>query len=259
MTDLQNAFCLRLGLSNTKHVVFEDLHEILLKMGTIIPYENIDIVNKKIKEVSRVSIQDKLLIRKRGGMCYELNLLLYYFLADSGFDVYMGKGTLYDSEAREWEPYDTHTFIILKYQNKKYIIDNGLAARNPLYPIPLNEDIISSQTGNYRIGKQDTEKGDYILEMNKENKVKKKGSWEAIYAFSLDKINEQTIQHLVLEYQEIFSKKQMIFKLTDDGYITLTQQNITRTKYGTKTKKAINKEMFNQILVDVFGISQENR
>ncbi|EJR91036.1 hypothetical protein IKE_05709 [Bacillus cereus VD196] len=258
MMDLKSNFFERLGLFK-KNVSFENLHDILLKMGRAIPYENIDIVNKKVKEISRAKIQDKLLVRRRGGMCYELNLLLYYVLSDSGFDVYMGKGTLYDSKTREWERYDTHTFVILQYKKEQYIIDGGLASRNPLYPIPLNGEIISSYTGKHRIDKRFTKKGNYILEMNKEDTIKKNDNWEIVYAFNLDKINERTIQQLVLEYQKIFSQKQMLFKFTDNGYITLTQQNITRTTNGKKKKIAINNEMFNQILVEVFDILPENQ
>ena len=62
-----------------KEVTFDDLNEILLKMGLILPYENLDIMAGTIKDISKKNLVEKLLIQKRGGLCYELNSLLYYF------------------------------------------------------------------------------------------------------------------------------------------------------------------------------------
>ena len=62
-----------------KEITFNDLDEILLNMGMILPYENLDIMAGTIKNISKNSLVEKLLIQKRGGLCYELNSLLYYF------------------------------------------------------------------------------------------------------------------------------------------------------------------------------------
>ena len=62
-----------------KEITFDDLDAILLKMGLILPYENLDIMAGTIKNISKNNLIEKLLIQKRGGLCYELNSLLYYF------------------------------------------------------------------------------------------------------------------------------------------------------------------------------------
>ncbi|PGS57871.1 arylamine N-acetyltransferase, partial [Bacillus cereus] len=88
--------------------------------------------------MSRTNIQEKLLLNKRGGLCYELNSLLYYFLSDCGFDVYRVAGTVYDLSGNKWKPDDGHVIIILKHENQKYIIDGGFASHLPLHPVPFN-------------------------------------------------------------------------------------------------------------------------
>ncbi|AVF22709.1 hypothetical protein ERICI_02898 [Paenibacillus larvae subsp. larvae] len=50
MTELQSVFFSR--LNPVENVQFDNLHEILLKMGYILPYENLDVMGKNIKEIS---------------------------------------------------------------------------------------------------------------------------------------------------------------------------------------------------------------
>jgi N-hydroxyarylamine O-acetyltransferase len=51
-----------------------------------IPFENLDIHRKRPVEVSVAAIEEKLLGRERGGICYELNGLLARALRTLGFD-----------------------------------------------------------------------------------------------------------------------------------------------------------------------------
>ncbi|HGH4572442.1 TPA: arylamine N-acetyltransferase, partial [Bacillus thuringiensis] len=87
LTELQKNFFARLQMSSKEDIHFENLHEILQKMGYVLPYENLDVMDKNISKITRENVQNKLLLTHRGGLCYELNSLLYYFLIDCGFDV----------------------------------------------------------------------------------------------------------------------------------------------------------------------------
>lgn len=151
---------------------FEDLHTILLQMGHLLSYENIDIMEGNTKEFSRENIEEKLLLKNRGGLCYEINSLLYYFLCDCGFNVYQIAGTLYDPKTRKWNHDDGHVLIVLQHRNEKYIIDAGFVSYLSLHPVPFHGDSVTSVTGEYRVRKQNTEKGTHVLEMKKEKMEK---------------------------------------------------------------------------------------
>ncbi len=105
-------FFSKLKIPPKENVNFEDLHTIILQIGHLLPYENIDIMEGNTKEFSRENIEDKLLLKSRGGLCYEINSLLYYFLCDCGFKVYRIAGTLYDPKIRKWNPDDGHALIV---------------------------------------------------------------------------------------------------------------------------------------------------
>ncbi|EJR92073.1 N-hydroxyarylamine O-acetyltransferase [Bacillus cereus VD196] len=263
MTDLQNYFFSRLQIAPKEKVTFKDLPEILLQMGRMLPYENIDVMEGKSREISQTNLQEKLLLHNRGGLCYELNSLLYYFLRDCGFDVYRVAGTVYDVSGDKRKPDDGHVIIILKEGSQKYIVDGGFASYLPLYPVSFTGEVISSQTGKYRIRKQHTEKGTYLLEMRKgENaqflESELPDTWRTGYAFTLDKIDTRKvndIQYSIIHHPESpFNKGHIICKLTENGHISLTKRNFTKTYKGQTIKRAITEEEYHQILTEVFDI-----
>lgn len=243
MTNLQKEFFKRLKIP-AKEITFNDLDEILLNMGMILPYENLDIMAGTIKNISKNNLVEKLLIQKRGGLCYELNSLLYYFLMDCGFQVYKVAGTVYDLYDNKWKPDDGHVIIILHHNKKDYVIDAGFASHLPLHPVPFSGEVISSQTGEYRIRKRTTQKGTHILEMRKgangesTNFLQSEPSdeWKIGYAFTLDPIDEQkvnNIQKVIVEHKESpFNKGAITCKLTNYGHISLTNKNYTETFKG---------------------------
>ena len=165
---------------------------------------------------------------------------------DCGFQVYKVAGTVYDLYDNKWKPDDGHVIIILHHNNKDYVIDAGFASHLPLHPVPFNGEVISSQTGEYRICKRITPKGTHILEMRKgangesTNFLQSEPSdeWKIGYAFTLDPIDEKkvnNIQKVIVEHKESpFNKGAITCKLTDYGHVSLTNKNYTETFKGTK-------------------------
>ncbi|MGX5373575.1 arylamine N-acetyltransferase family protein [Bacillus cereus] len=266
LTELQKKFFLKLKITPKENVEFEDLHTILLQMGYLLPYENIDIMEGNMREFSRENIEEKLLLKNRGGLCYEINSLLYYFLFDCGFNVYRIAGTLYDPKIRKWNPDDGHALIVLQQKNEKYIIDAGFASYLPLQPVPFRGGSVTSVTGEYRVRKQTTAKGTHVLEMKKGINGETShfldsdltDNWSIGYAFYLNAINEKkvsAIQNMVIEHPESpVNKGNIICKLIEQGHISLTKQTFTETRHGKKSKKEITEKQYHQILRDKFNI-----
>ena len=50
-----------------------------------IHFENLDILNKRPLSLEREDLFRKMILFKRGGVCYELNGLFYYMLNELGF------------------------------------------------------------------------------------------------------------------------------------------------------------------------------
>jgi N-hydroxyarylamine O-acetyltransferase len=80
-------------------------------------------------------LYDRIVVRKRGGYCFEHNALLLAVLQDLGFDVqlflarviYMG----------DTHPGLTHQFSIVNFKDARYIVDVGFSYLGPRYPVSL--------------------------------------------------------------------------------------------------------------------------
>ena len=253
MTSLKEKMFTRLNLANRTEVRFEELNSILFAFAHTIPFENLDVIARNANTITMENLQNKILTTSRGGLCYELNTLFYYFLKDCGYDVQLALGTVYKNEINAWALEDGHITIILKYANERYLIDVGIASLVPLIPVPFTEEPVSSKNGSYRVRKRDTSKGNYVLERKDTN-----GEWKVCHAFYnriIDETVVNDVQKRVIEDEKsIFNKGPIAVKLTDYGHVSLTNTSLTEIIYGEKTKRVITEDQYRELLNTLFAI-----
>ncbi|KFN01010.1 arylamine N-acetyltransferase [Bacillus clarus] len=261
MTELQNQFFVRLNLNKQDTATFEDLNIIINAFANEIPFENLDIISDNTKKISKENLQKKILASSRGGLCYELNTLLYYFLQDCGFDVQLALGTVYKSDLEVWALEEAHITIILNYDNASYLVDVGIAALVPLIPVPFTGEVVTSKNGEYRVRRKDTGKGDYVLERRaiaSYDGTNENAEWKVCHAFYTRVIDESTVnevQRKVIEDEKsIFNKGPLTVKLTNCGHVSLTKESFTRLVHGQKSKCRITDSQYRELLYDIFHI-----
>ncbi|HEK9098837.1 arylamine N-acetyltransferase [Bacillus pfraonensis] len=261
MTEFQKMFFSRLNLEKQNTIAFEDLNKIIRTMAYEIPFENLDIVTGTTKEISKGNLQEKILMSSRGGLCYELNSIMYYFLKDCGFDVQLVLGTVYDRETEVWALEEGHVTIILNYNHAVYLIEVGLASVVPLMLVPFTGEVVKSINGEYRIRRENSDKGSYVLERRDVNllpKSKEQIEWKLCHAFHTDVIDEiilNRVQKKVIEDENSrFNKGPIVVKLMDSGYVSLTKESLTQTINGQKDKKLLTEQQYTEILEDKFNI-----
>ncbi|EEL69792.1 arylamine N-acetyltransferase family protein [Bacillus mycoides] len=262
MTDFQKQFFARLNIEEKHKVSFEDLPNIMYAMAQSVPFENLNILENNFKEISKENLKEKILINNRGGLCYELNPAMYYLLKDSKFDVHLVSGTVYNAANSIWAVDSGHIATVLQHHNELYLIEVGFGSYLPLSPVPFSGEIVHSVTGDYRIRKETTEKGNYILEMRKNNEFLDQSStddWTVGYAFYLEEVDEtkaNAAQKIIVEHEgSPFNKVPLVVKLTHDGHVSLTKDSLTVTKNRNKTKETITKEQYTNLLHSTFGIT----
>lgn len=141
-----------------------------------IPWENLDIVKKIPLSLDITNLIDKIIYRKRGGYCFELNALFGWLLRELGF-----KTT--DLFGRFWreEPITPakrrHHILQVEINDQKYITDVGVGVKAPYRPLQLVDGLIQEQGDeSYRL-QRDPCYGWVLYEM-------KKGQWHSIYSFT---------------------------------------------------------------------------
>ncbi|MDQ0888206.1 arylamine N-acetyltransferase [Paenibacillus sp. V4I9] len=80
MDELNGLFRKRIDIPENQKLTFETLDIILRKTATALPFENLSIISNKTSAITKEDLITKMLVKNEGGLCYQLNPLLYFFL-----------------------------------------------------------------------------------------------------------------------------------------------------------------------------------
>lgn len=258
MSELNDLFRKRIGFSENEIVEFEGLTQLLVKIALALPFENMGVINKNTRAVTEEELINKILRRNEGGLCYELNPLLYLFLKENGFQVSLVRGVVFNQAEQSWSTSGrTHVAILLTYEQELYLLDTGFGGNLPLTPVPLAGETVNSENGQFRVKQTDNQYGNHLFEMKRKYRD---DDWTIGYVFnSLERVNEWDeiveIQKIIEGSSESsFNKKPLLTKRTADGSITLTDTSCTILKNGVTTKESLDEEGFKERLGQYFGI-----
>lgn len=251
MKDLNYLFRQRIGFSEDEQITLENLDSVLERTAAAIPFENLCAIAGDDSVLSEDTLMDKIFMRNEGGLCYELNGILYLFLKENGLDVQLIQGAVYVAEKAIFSPTgSTHAAILLSYDNERYIVDTGFGGNLPLKPVPLDGMEVSTPSGEFRVVKEDSHFGDYFFEMKLKNKDT---GWRKGYALDslhpVKEVDELTgAKKIITEHPHSpFNKKPLLTKVTADGSMILTETSFTWWKDGQLVKEEIILERFKEL------------
>jgi N-hydroxyarylamine O-acetyltransferase len=249
----------RCGIGMDEVVRFESLGGVLERVAWSIPFENMCIMENRTAEITEQNLVRKVLERNEGGLCYELNTLLYFFLLENDFDATLYRAVTYNQMNQRWNTVGkTHVFTIIKHQDQQYIVDTGFGGNLPLKPVPLTGEIVSSSNGDFRVMQETSEYGDLIFYYKLKHKDQE---WKKGYAFDsrtgfkdIESLNE--VQKIIVEHPESsFNKKPLFNQLTESGSKTLTDTSYTVWIDGQTNKEEIDEDRFKRLAQENFGFS----
>lgn len=141
-----------------------------------VPYENLDILRRVPLSLEIPALLDKIVVRRRGGYCFELNALFGWLLRELGYSVT-------DLFARFWRdepnppPKRRHQVLKVEAEGASYLCDVGVGGIVPRRPIKLVEGLEHPQGDEcYRL-ERDADFGWMLCE-------RKKGEWSRLYSFT---------------------------------------------------------------------------
>ncbi len=161
MTDVA-AYLRRIGLAgfHAEHnrndaAALATLHRAHLET---VPYENLDIQLRRPISLRPTDILDKIVRRRRGGYCYELNGGFALLLRDLGFRVRIIEAAIQRATLGE-RAWGNHMALLVEADGQQWLADVGLGD-GFLAPLPLREGIhiqgpfpfgLSEQNGVWRM------------------------------------------------------------------------------------------------------------
>jgi N-hydroxyarylamine O-acetyltransferase len=147
-----------------------DLH---LAHATHIPFENLDVMLKRPIRIDLDGIQAKLVRGRRGGYCFEQNLLLAVVLEQIGFAV-----TLLSARVRLGTHRvipRTHVLLAVDAEGDRWLADVGFGSFGLLVPVPMLPAEYQQFVWRYRVAR---EADAWVL------KALIEGAWQDLYAFT---------------------------------------------------------------------------
>jgi N-hydroxyarylamine O-acetyltransferase len=144
-----------------------------------IPFENLDVQAGKNISLLGNDIVDKLINRKRGGYCYEVNGLFSLVLQKMGISHrFVAARPLVNTGVNP----KTHMAIIVTVEEEEYLVDLGFGGNGIREPLKLN-DTKAVQQGTETFALTKAENGDYLLQSLLHDE------WKNLYSFDLSHQN----------------------------------------------------------------------
>src|SRR5215471_14598082 len=123
MLDLE-AYFRRIGYSGSRAPTLETLAALHLLDPTAIPFENLDTLRGAPVRLDIDSLQRKLVLQRRGGYCFEQNLLFTHVLNALGFRVVgLGARVIWERPADAPRGPRTHMALLVPIGPESYLCD----------------------------------------------------------------------------------------------------------------------------------------
>ena len=138
-----------LGLTERPKADLDGLNALHSAHLLSIPYENLDVQLGRPVTIERDAILDKILRKKRGGWCYEMNGTLGWALEELGFDVTRATGAVMRQAVGE-AAVANHLVLRVELPEGSYIADTGFGD-GPLTAFPIRSGTHAANSFTYRI------------------------------------------------------------------------------------------------------------
>ncbi len=137
-----NQYLERIGYRGPSEASLSVLCELQERHLLSVPFENLDIVNGVPLSLEIEDLLGKIVGRRRGGFCFELNRLFGWLLRQMGFKV---------TDCLGWMKGETDSLIRRHHVLKvtldagSYLCDVGVGGASPLHPLELAEELVQAQ------------------------------------------------------------------------------------------------------------------
>ncbi|MDU4094737.1 MAG: arylamine N-acetyltransferase [Pantoea sp.] len=257
-----HAYLARIGFTGATRPTLATLAELHHAHVCAIPFENLDVLLDRPVHLETEAIQEKLVVARRGGYCYEQNALFLLALQQMGFDARGLAARVVIAQPPSVPP-RTHMLLLVQLEEAFWIADVGFGGPTLSAPIRLLADQVQS-----------TPHGDYQLQSLGEEWLlcqRHHAEWLPLYRFDLVTqfpSDYLMANHFVSTWPHSHFRHHLLAAryLPDGGQLALENRRFSR--YGTQPERRTLDDLraLYQLLQDEFrlgvkhslyGISEE--
>jgi len=227
----------------------ETLHALHEAHMLTTPFENLSIHYDQPIVLQTEVLYDKIVCRRRGGFCYELNGLFAVLLRMLGFEVTMLSASMAHGNG-EFGPDIDHP-VLLVHLAEDWLVDvgNGDSFRRPLLIQDVREYVEDEYS--YRL---ERDNGYWTLQ-----KCIGNDAWNSEYRFTMhphelaDFIDR--CHYYQTSPQSPFTRSRVCTRATPSGRITLKDLRLITTTYAKKEEQTLrSEEEYWEVLTQQFGV-----
>jgi N-hydroxyarylamine O-acetyltransferase len=244
------AYLDRIGYRGPLAPTAETLRALQVAHLQAVPFENLSIHAGQPIILDLDDLFDKVVARRRGGFCYELNGLFAALLRELGFTVDLLAAGVARPNGSFGPDFDHMTLAVRLAEPWLADVGFGDSFREPLLLDAREEQVQGDRA--YRID----EDGDHLVLLQRQGA---EGAWEPQYRFTrrpheLPDYAEMCIYHQTSP-QSHFTQKRVCSLATPDGRVTLSDLRLITTRGGVRQERMLaDEEESAAALRELFGI-----
>jgi len=200
-----------------------------------IPFENLDVLLGRPIRLDLLSLQDKLLTRKRGGYCFEHNTLFRAVLTSLGFDTVALSARVQLGSPAGSVPPRTHMCLRVELPEGPFLADAGFGGAGPRHPIALypgSEAIFGNERHRLQCSGELWTLQSYV-----------EAGFSDLYSFTLEPrfpIDVEVQNHFTSTHPASrFMQHLMVQRCSVDGSIVLRDGQLTVRRDGELTRSMV--------------------
>ncbi|MFE6690685.1 arylamine N-acetyltransferase [Streptomyces sp. NPDC057743] len=247
-----DAYLARIGYDGDRRPNLTTLRQLHAAHSAAIGFENLEIVLGRPILLDLDSLQAKMVRQRRGGYCYEQNLLYAAALERLGFRV-SGLGARVRMGEDIVRPV-THALLRVELDGEDWITDVGFGGEALLAPLPLRDGVEERQ-GAWTFGlAYEKETASWVLRSRHED------GWFDLYSFGTEQrfaVDYAVFNHYISTHpRSPFTGKIVVQKPGLDQRRTLVGRELTRVGAdGSREAREVAPEEIPALLASDFGIT----
>ncbi len=246
------AYFARLGYEGPRHPSFETLRQLQRAHMLSVPFENLDIVPlHRLIRLDKRGLWDKIIERRRGGFCYELNGLFAWLLESLGFEVAHLNGRVFNRDGGLGMDFDHLTLLVaIPGESARRIADVGFGD-SFLDPLFLDEGEQVQAPRAYRL--EQSADGFIVWQRDYD------GTWERQYFFDLTPRRFPDDYESACAYHQRspdshFTHGSIVSLPTERGRVSLEPDRLIITENGIRSERPVGEEEWPALLRELFGV-----
>lgn len=216
-----------------------------------VPFENLSIHAGEPIVLDEDALFRKIVVRRRGGFCYELNGLFAWLLRRLGFKVAMLSAQV-ASPNGEFGPDFDHMTLMIVQESRRWLVDVGFGD-SFIEPLSLDSNTEYRQRECFYRIVAGPDRSFVLEQRGRENE------WRPQYRFTHEPHHFSDYEEMCRYHQTSpeshFTQQKICWRLTPSGRISLTDDRFIITDNGVRTERLVtSKAEYSETLRDEFGI-----